>query len=100
MAIYFVRNLARGAVFGVSIVVMLCLGISGQLPMDLIALKWVGVLTVTYAAVVAVIGVVVTVLTLRKYLAAEKAGADTTHLAIELRKVVYDVPNYSFKSSL
>ena len=100
LVIYFVRNLKMGFIFGVVMITLLGLGISGQLPMDLIALKWIGVLTVAYAAVVAVFGVVITAYEIRKYIIKEAAGQDTWIEQINLKKVVYNVPNWSFRNNI
>ena len=98
--IYAVRNLKIGLVFGVSTVVLLCLGISGQFPWDLVALKWVGLLTVAYAVVVAVLGVVITAYEIRKYVSKSAKGQDTWIEQINLKKVVYNVPGYSFRNNI
>jgi hypothetical protein len=100
LVIYFTRNLKMGFIFGSSVVVLLCLGISGQFPWDLIALKWIAILTVAYAAVVSVFGVVITAYEIRKYMAKEEAGQDTWIEAINLKKVVYNVPGYSFRNNI
>lgn len=101
LVIYFVRNLKMGIIFGVSLVTLMGLGISGQWPsFEWITLEWMGALAVGYAAIVAITGVFVTAYEVRKYMAKEAAGKDTTVEVIFLRKVIYNVPGYSFRSHL
>jgi hypothetical protein len=101
LAIYFVRNILRGAAFAVVMITLLSLGISGDLPLvSITTAKWIGILTVAYAAVVAVFGVFVTAYEIRKYMAKEEAGQDTWIERINLKKVVYNVPNWSFRNNI
>jgi len=101
LVIYFVRNLKMGFIFGVVMLTLLGLGISGELPsIDIVTAKWVGILTVGYAAVVAVFGVFVTAYEIRKYMAKEAKGQDTWIERINLLKVVYNVPGYSFRNNI
>jgi hypothetical protein len=101
LVIYFVRNILRGAAFGVALITLLCLGINGELPsIDIVTAKWVGILTVGYAVVVAVFGVFVTAYEIRKYITKEAAGQDTWIEQINLKKVIYNVPGYSFRNNI
>lgn len=101
LVIYFVRNLKMGFIFGVVMITLLGLGISGELPsVSITTAKWIAILTVAYAAVVAVFGVMVTAYEIRKYMAKEEAGQDTWIERINLLKVVYNVPGYSFRNNI
>ena len=101
LVIYFVRNLKMGFIFSIAMITLLGLGISGELPsIDIVTAKWVGILTVAYAAVVAVFGVIVTAYEIRKYIIKEAAGQDTWIERINLKNVVYNVPNWSFRNNI
>ncbi len=101
LVIYFIRNLKVAAIFGVSLITLIGLAISGELPsIDIVTGLWMAYAAIGYAAFIAITGMLYTVYEMLTIIKMEKQGKDITASVMSLRKSVYNIPGWSFRDNM
>ena len=101
LVIYFIRNLKVAAIFGVTLITLMSLFISGELPtFEVVTGFWMLDAAIGYATLAAVVGVAYTAYEMLVLVKMETQGKDISYEVKRLSKSVYNIPGWSFRDNM